>query len=62
MVLDCHREPERYLRPPEQVFSMTWTPADEGKDQLTLGRELMKEHGIQPPDKLFGLPPLRRGT
>lgn len=45
--LDCHREPERYLRPPEQVFSMTWTPADEGKDQLTLGRELMKEHGIQ---------------
>ena len=24
--LDCHRDPEKHLRPKEEVFSMTWTP------------------------------------
>ena len=23
--LDCHRDPEKHLRPKEEVFSMTWT-------------------------------------
>ena len=42
--LDCHREPERYVRPRERVFDMSWTP---GEDQLTLGRRLVAEYKIQ---------------
>ena len=51
--LECHRQPERFVRPRDQVFSMTWRPADErdesGRpyDQLTLGRKLVKEYRIQ---------------
>ncbi|RPH72495.1 cytochrome C, partial [bacterium] len=33
--LDCHRAPERYIRPVENVFDIGWTPPE---DQLTLGR------------------------
>lgn len=42
--LDCHRAPEQYLRPKEEVLSMTWKP---GEDQLTLGRRLIKTYNIQ---------------
>lgn len=42
--LDCHREPERYVRPRERVFDMTWTPSE---DQLALGRRLVAEYKIQ---------------
>jgi Cytochrome c7 and related cytochrome c len=41
--LDCHRQPERYLRPREQVFNAAYEPPD---DQLALGRSLAKEYGI----------------
>jgi len=42
--LDCHRHPEQYVRPREQVFNMNWQPPT---DQLTLGRQLVKEYKIQ---------------
>ncbi|MBI3555007.1 MAG: cytochrome c3 family protein [Deltaproteobacteria bacterium] len=42
--LDCHREPERYLRPRDQVFNMSWEPP---ADQLAKGRELVREYGLQ---------------
>lgn len=42
--LDCHRQPELYVRPREAVFQMDWTPAE---DQLTLGRRLVKEYKIR---------------
>jgi hypothetical protein len=41
--LDCHRQPERYLRPRDQVFNASYEPP---ADQLTLGRALVKEYGI----------------
>jgi hypothetical protein len=41
--LDCHRQPERYLRPRDQVFNASYEPP---ADQLTLGRSLVKEYGI----------------
>lgn len=41
--LDCHRKPERHLRPREHVFDMDWKPA---QDQLSLGRELVARYGI----------------
>jgi hypothetical protein len=26
--LDCHRRPENYLRPDDQVFNLNWKPED----------------------------------
>lgn len=43
--LGCHREPERYIRPRDQVFNMDWQPP---VDQLTLGRQLVQEYHILP--------------
>lgn len=42
--LDCHREPERHVRPREEVFNMAWTPP---ADQLALGRELVAKYRIR---------------
>jgi len=42
--LDCHREPERYLRPVEQVTTMGWDP---GGAQLHLGRELTRRYNVR---------------
>jgi hypothetical protein len=44
--LDCHRNPERFVRPRSQVFSMDWVPAG---DQIESGRALVKEYDIKPP-------------
>jgi hypothetical protein len=42
--LGCHREPERYVRPREFVFSTDWKPSG---DQLELGRQLVTEYKIE---------------
>ena len=42
--LDCHRHPERFVRPRSEVFSVSYTPPP---DQLALGRKLVKEYSIQ---------------
>ncbi|MFN8454468.1 MAG: cytochrome c3 family protein [Anaerolineae bacterium] len=42
--LECHRAPERFIRPRDQVFKMGWQPSG---DQLTLGRQLVAEYGIK---------------
>ena len=42
--LDCHRNPELYVRPREAVYQMTYRPP---ADQLALGRKLVAEYGIQ---------------
>ena len=47
--LDCHRAPERYIRPKEQVFTMGWVPSE---DQIILGRRLVQEYGVAPPRQL----------
>ena len=40
--LDCHRQPERYVRPVDKVFDMAWAATD----QATLGPELVRAHDI----------------
>jgi len=47
--LECHRHPEHYLRPRDQVFTMGWKPP---MDQDTLGRRLVTEYHIEPAFKL----------
>ena len=46
--LECHREPERFLQPPETVADPTWTPPAGGA-RLALGRELRRRLGVNPP-------------
>lgn len=43
--LDCHRQPERYVRPRERVFDPVWTPPE---NQWALGRELVRHYRIRP--------------
>jgi cytochrome c7-like protein len=42
--LECHRAPERFVRPREYVFSMEYQAPE---DQLALGQKLVKEYRIQ---------------
>jgi Cytochrome c7 and related cytochrome c len=42
--LNCHRHPERYVRPRDEVFSMEYAPP---RDQLALGARLIGEYHIQ---------------
>lgn len=42
--LDCHRNPEQFVRPREEVFNMTYQP--EG-NQLERGRQLVSEYEIK---------------
>ena len=42
--LECHRNPENFIRPRDQVFNMEWqTP----ENQVEQGRKLAAEYGIQ---------------
>ena len=44
--LSCHRQPEQFLRPREEIFNMGWQPAG---DQIELGQKLMKDYQIKSP-------------
>jgi hypothetical protein len=57
--VSCHREPEKHLRPKEEVFSMTWTPAKGGTNpqtgqpyptnQAELGKLLKEQYRVRDP-------------
>ncbi len=47
--LECHRQPEQFLRPKDKVFDMTWQPP---ADQLERGRRLAVEYKIPSADVL----------
>jgi hypothetical protein len=40
--LECHRHPERHVRPRDKVFDLAWQP----RDQATLGPALVKRYHI----------------
>jgi hypothetical protein len=42
--LDCHRNPQQYVRPRSEVFTMGYTPA---VAQSVLGPQLVAEYRIQ---------------
>ena len=42
--LECHRDPERFIRPIDQIFTMGWQPPVE---QASLGAQLVNEYGIK---------------
>lgn len=41
--LECHRAPEKYVRPKDQVFNMAWAPEE---SQEKTGRELVQQYHI----------------
>ncbi len=41
--LSCHRNPEKFLRPKSEVFSVSWTPP---ANQEELGKQLMRDHKV----------------
>jgi hypothetical protein len=43
--INCHRNPQDYVRPREEVFTMGYRPRE---DQATLGPKLVKEYNIKP--------------
>jgi hypothetical protein len=43
--LECHRQPEKYVRPKEEVFNPAYEPP---ADQLALGRKLVAEYSVHP--------------
>jgi uncharacterized CHY-type Zn-finger protein len=55
--LDCHRQPERHLRPKDEVFNLGWKPSDgainpeDGQPypttQAELGRKLKEQYHIR---------------
>jgi hypothetical protein len=49
--LDCHRNPEQYIRPKEQVFNMAWAPSEQ-EPQEVLGPRLVKEYNIAPAHRI----------
>ncbi len=44
--LDCHRAPEKNLRPPSEVTNMTWTAPG---DPIAYGKMLREKNNINPP-------------
>jgi hypothetical protein len=42
--LECHRNPQKNLRPPDQITNLAWQPTPE--EEATLGPQLMKEYNI----------------
>ena len=47
--LNCHRNPEKFVRPQTEIFDMAWTPPD---DQAKLGKQLVARYHIGQPSKL----------
>lgn len=42
--LNCHRNPEQFLRPKDQIYNTTWQAPE---NQVTIGLQLKKEYGIR---------------
>jgi hypothetical protein len=42
--LECHRAPEKHVRPKDQVYNMEYKPAE---DQAVLGPRLVKEYKVR---------------
>lgn len=42
--LDCHRAPEKYIRPVEEIYNFDYKPP---ADQIAFGKELVKKYNVQ---------------
>ncbi|MEM0967106.1 MAG: cytochrome c3 family protein [Verrucomicrobiota bacterium] len=51
--LECHREPEKYIRPVDKVYDLAWKPESE-EAQLAMGEELVQHWKVNPPESCSG--------
>lgn len=51
--LECHRNPENFLRPVDEVTNLDWTPPA-GETQQEIGLKLKEEWAVQPPETCGG--------
>ncbi|HJL40678.1 MAG TPA: cytochrome c3 family protein [Myxococcales bacterium LLY-WYZ-16_1] len=49
--LDCHRNPEKYVRPKDQIYNMAWNPT--AREQAELGPKLVEAYDIQTQDHCY---------
>lgn len=50
--VDCHRHPEKNLRPPAEATNMTWQPTDatgDPMDPFEFGKQFAEDNNINPP-------------
>jgi hypothetical protein len=47
--LNCHRNPQKFVRPPQEVWNMEWSPPS---DQATIGAALVRQNHIRGPAEL----------
>ena len=50
--LECHRNPEQFVRPKDKVFDMEWRPENKSKSELQEGRSWVSEYHVQPANVL----------
>ena len=51
--LECHRQPEKYIRPNEEVYNLQWQ-AESREAQLEQGMELVHHWNVNPPESCSG--------
>jgi Cytochrome c7 and related cytochrome c len=52
--LDCHREPEKFVRDPKLVTNLDWKHPDGPEGQLKAGKEFVHNWNIKPPQSCSG--------
>lgn len=50
--LECHREPEKYLRPKDKIFDMAWPAVNTSAEDWARGRALKTDYKVQGPEVL----------
>jgi cytochrome c553 len=45
--LECHRQPERFLRPKDKVFDMTWREESTSEAELQQGHQLKSDYRVR---------------
>jgi hypothetical protein len=45
--LECHRAPEKFVRPVQEVFNMEYRPRNTTQDEINFGLQLKAEYKIQ---------------
>jgi len=51
--LECHRNPEKFVRPIDQVYNLDWKPESEAA-QLEMGTKFVHDWKINPPQSCSG--------
>ncbi len=45
--LECHRQPERFVRDRKEVFNMGWRAENKSKEEIAYGLQKVKEYNVR---------------